>query len=204
MDGNVLKYTFGRWELMLADFDETDEVPRLTNVKNITPKGMHWNEPANFHPDDESLLFTGSVEKHAEGMDQYFLNIRTGELRNLTNSPTVWDEHGVLSPDGEKIVFMTAYPYRSDPKSSKIVTMKTEFMLMNKDGSNLVQLTHFKEAGYTEYSAKGGIAATPRGARTGVRSTLAGCFSRLRILGCRIPGPVWTSDQRPVQFNWSR
>ena len=30
-------------------------------------------------------------------MDQYLLNIRTGQLQNLSNTPTVWDEHGVIS-----------------------------------------------------------------------------------------------------------
>jgi hypothetical protein len=32
-------------------------------------------------------------------------------------------------------------------------------MLMNRDGSGLIQLTHFREPGYPEYSRRGGIAA---------------------------------------------
>jgi Tol biopolymer transport system component len=153
VDGNVLAYRpFGRWELILADYDESQGIPEFKNLRNITPKGMNWNEPGNFAPDNESLLLTGSVEKDARGMDQYVLDIRTGELKNLTNSPKVWDEHGVFSPDGEKIIFMSAYPYRADPKASNILSLKTEFMLMNKDGSGLTQLTHFKEPGYPEYT----------------------------------------------------
>jgi Tol biopolymer transport system component len=72
----------------------------------------------------------------------------------------VWDEHGRFSPNGEKIIFMSAYPYRSDPKASRVLTIRTEFMLMNNDGSNLTQLTHFRSKGYSE-SDKGGIAANP-------------------------------------------
>jgi Tol biopolymer transport system component len=160
-DGNIFKYSpFGRWEMILADFVETNGIPRFTNLRNITPPGMNWNEPGNFHPDNETLLFSGSDQKDAQGMDQYLLNIRTGKLTNLTNSPTVWDEHGVFSPNGDKIIFMSAYPYRTDRKSSKILSIKAEFMLMNKDGSNLQQLTHFRQPGYPEYSEKGGIAAT--------------------------------------------
>jgi Tol biopolymer transport system component len=160
-DGNVFAYSpFGRWELILADFEESNGIPRFTNLRNITPPGMNWNEPGNFHPDNESLLITGSDQKDAQGMDQYILNIRTRKLVNLTNSPAVWDEHGVFSPDGEKIVFMSAYPYRSDPKASKVLSIKTEFMLLSKDGGNLTQLTHFRQSGYPEYSEKGGIAAT--------------------------------------------
>ena len=162
VDGNVLVYwPAGRWELILADFEEQNGIPRLTNHTNITPRGMHWNEPGNFHPDNESLLLTGSVERDARGMDQYILNIRTGELANLTKSPTVWDEHGQFSPDGKKIIFMSAYPYREDPSSSKILSIRTEFMMMDNDSQNLTQLTHFREPGYPEYSEKGGIAANP-------------------------------------------
>jgi Tol biopolymer transport system component len=159
VDGNIFRYhPFGRWELILADFEEKNGIPTFSNPKNITPKDMHWNEPGDFSPDNVSLLMTGSVEKDAQGMDQYILNIRTNNLTNLTNSPTVWDEHGLFSPDGEKVMFMSAYPYRTDPKASKVTSIKTEFMLMNKDGSGLTQLTHFKEPGYPEYGD--GIAAT--------------------------------------------
>lgn len=165
VDGNVFVYRpFGRWELILADFEENNGVPSFINHKNITPAGMHWNEPGNFHPDNKSLLLSGSTQNDAQGndaqgMDQYILDIASGDLTNLTNSPTVWDEHGRFSPDGKKIIFMSAHPYRSDPKSSKVLSIKTEFMLMNRDGTGLMQLTHFKAPGYPESSE--GIAASP-------------------------------------------
>ncbi len=177
MDGNIfVYYPFGRWQLTQADFDTPGGIPTFTNVTNITPPGMNWNEPGNFHPDNESLLFTGSNQSDAEGMDQYILNIRTGNLVDLTNSPTVWDEHGIFSPDGQKIIFMSAYPYRSDPSSSQILTIKTEFMLMNKDGSNLTQLTHFLQPGYPEYSAAGGIASTAEWSPDGSTAHLSRLF----------------------------
>ncbi len=160
IDGNIVSYwPFGKWELILADFDDTGDIPNFKNHTNITPTGMDWNEPGNFHPDGESLLISGSDQNDAQGMDTYILNVRTRSLTNLTKSPTVWDEHAVFSPDGEKIVFMSAYPYRSDSRSSKILSIKTEFMMMNRDGSDLRQLTHFRQPGYPEYSNKGGIAA---------------------------------------------
>jgi Tol biopolymer transport system component len=172
VDGNILSYyPFGRWELTLADFQEKDGKPTFSNQKNITPKGMNWNEPGNFSPDGVSLLFSGSREKDAQGMDLFILNINSGHVTNLTNSPTVWDEHGVFSPDGEQIILMSAYPYRADPKASKILSIKTEFMLMNKDGSGMTQLTHFREPGYPEYPS--GIAATPAWSHDGRSASLA-------------------------------
>ena len=161
VDCNIFAYwPFGRWELIVADVTIAGGAPAFSHQRTITPAGMHWNEPGNFHPDNESLLLSGSVERDAQGMDQYILNIRTGQLRNLTNSPTVWDEHGVFSPDGTRIIFMSAYPYRSDANSSKTLNIKTEFMLMHADGTGLQQITHFLQPGYTEYSAADhGIAA---------------------------------------------
>ena len=176
VDGNVLVYTFGRWELISASFEESNGVPRLTGHRNITPPGMHWNEVGNFHPDNESLLLSGSVEKNARGMDQYVLNTRTGALTNLTKSPDVWDEHGRFSPDGEKIIFMSAHPYRDDPRSSGVLTIKTEFMLMDRGGGNLTQLTRFRTPGHPEYSAKGGIAANPEWHVDGRSATLRRLF----------------------------
>jgi Tol biopolymer transport system component len=158
VDGNIFKYhPFGRWELILADFDDSDGNPRFSNLRNITPPGMHWNEPGNFHPDGQRIIFSGSDQKDAQGMDQFVLNIRTGQLDNLTNSPKVWDEHGVFSPDGEKVVFMSAHPYRNDAKASKVLSIRTEFMLINSDGSDLRQLTRFRERGSPEFGD--GIAA---------------------------------------------
>ena len=158
VDGNILSYwPFGRWELTMADFTESGGVPKLSNLKNITPANMYWNEPGNFAPDGVSILLSGSTEKDAEGMDQYILNVLTGKLTDLTNSPKVWDEHGIFSPSGQKVLFMSAYPYRDSADASKITSIKTEFMLMNRDGSNLTQLTHFRTDGYPESSK--GIAA---------------------------------------------
>ena len=126
---------------------------------------MHWNEPGGFAPDGESLLLSGSAEKDQQGQDQFILNIKTGALKNLNNTPTVWDEHGHFSPDGRKIVWMSSYPYREDKKSNKTLTLKTEFMLMNADGTGQQQLTRFKEPGSPEFHD--GIAAGATWSRDG-------------------------------------
>ncbi|MEO8592210.1 MAG: IPT/TIG domain-containing protein [Candidatus Solibacter sp.] len=163
VDGNIFKYGFGKWDLILADFREVNGVPSFTNLRDITPPDTFWLEPGNFSPNGKDLLLTADqgFPNHAnvQGQDQFILDIVSGKMTNLTKSPTVWDEHGVFSPDGEKILFMSSWPYRSQLLASTILGLKTEFMIMDKDGSNLRQVTHFNEPGFAEYSSQAGVAA---------------------------------------------
>lgn len=156
--GDLRKDKFGIWKLKLAEFHIANGIPSITGIKDITPPHTHWVEPGNFAPDGISLLLTADQGlADARGQDQYILNVNTGEMKNLTNTPDVWDEHGLFSADGSKIVWMSSYPYRSDPNSYRIIGIKTEFMIMNADGTGQQQLTHFCEKGYPEYGS--GIAA---------------------------------------------
>lgn len=158
---NLAVDVFGVWKFKLADFVvDVNGNPSFANTTDISPAGSRWLEPGNFAPDGISLLFNSDIGMtNAEGQDQYILDITNGNVTNLTNSPMVWDEHGVFSPDGNKILFMSSYPYQSDTNSYHTLSLKTEFMLMNADGSGLQQLTHYCDTGYFEsYSL--GIAAT--------------------------------------------
>ena len=191
VDGNIFANVFGRWELILADFrEDANGVPSFANLRNITPAGARWVEPGNFAPDGKSLLITADIGlTDAQGMDQFTLDITTGSVRNLTNSPTLWDEHGVFSPNGEKVFFMSSYPFRADPNVHSTLSLKTEFMLMNKDGSGLQQLTHFNTQGYPESNPwwRGSVAANGAWNPEG-RSRVSSCSSRFAASRRRSPG----------------
>ena len=163
VDGNIFAYTFGRWELILADFQEVNGVPSFTNLRNITPSDTDWVEPGNFSLNGKDLVLTADRgfpdHSKVEGQDQYVLDIYTGRITNLTKSPAIWDEHGVFSPDGNKILFMSSYPYRSNPWASTTLFLETEFMMMDKDGSNLRQISHFNQPGFPDFSYGGSVAA---------------------------------------------
>ncbi|HEU4716815.1 MAG TPA: T9SS type A sorting domain-containing protein [Bacteroidia bacterium] len=156
---NLSVDVFGDWKLRLSQYSETSGTPSFSSTNDITPAGARWIEPGNFSPDGVSLLVSSDIGLiNAEGQDQYIINISNGQVTNLTNSPIIWDEHGVFSPDGTKILFMSSYPYQADTNSYHTLTIKTEFMLMDPDGMNLQQLTHYCDTGYVESGA--GIAAT--------------------------------------------
>jgi hypothetical protein len=161
VDGLSSEDVAGVWRLYTADFYVSrDGVPNLVNKTDITPAGARWIEPGNFSPDGRHLLLNTDIGlTDAEGQDQWSLDIETGTMQNLTNSPTVWDEHGLYSPSGKKISFMSSYPYRSDPTSYKTFSLKTEFMLIDAGGGHLQQLTHFNVPGYPESQRSRTVAA---------------------------------------------
>jgi len=161
IDGNIFAYPFGLWRLYKADFYVSPTgKPSLINKKDITPAGAKWVEPGNFSTDGRRILLSTDIGlKEAQGQDQWSLDVVTGEVRNLTNSPTAWDEHGVYSPSGKKVTFMSSYPYRGDPNSYSPLFLRTEFMLMDSDGGSLQQLTHFNTPGYPESQPAGTVAA---------------------------------------------
>lgn len=163
LDTSATGAIFGVWQLELSTYDTTGG-PHFNTTTNINPTGSTWVEPGDFSPVDSNLLLINSDigMSDPEGQDQFILNISNGKLINLTKSPKIWDEHGVWSPDGEKVLLMSSYPYRNDTNSYHILTIKTEFLLINVDTltpySGVQQLTHFDTTGYLESDS--GIAAT--------------------------------------------
>jgi hypothetical protein len=191
VDNNPIGPLFGKWELRIGDVREVLGHLVLRNIRNITPAGALWVEPGTFSPDGRSLLITADIGMpDPQGQDQYVLDIVTGAVRNLNNTPRIWDEHGVFSPDGEKVLFMSSYPWRTDPFQHGILSLKTEFMLMNKDGSNLQQITNFLTPGFPEYSPANGLAANgywnPDGRSLSVQTLY---FSNLQFWTITFAGP---------------
>lgn len=71
----------------------------------------------------------------------YVLNANDGEVTRLTDDPA-FDDSPALSPDGNRIVFLSA---RHDP-SPVFPDLKYEIYIVNVDGSGLKRLTETEEA----------------------------------------------------------
>jgi hypothetical protein len=144
----------GEWGIRVADFVIKPE-PHIENVKLYQPGEQHsWYETHGFLPDNTTLLFSGNLIKGQgfAGQDIYTYNPETDALKNLTNTARDWEEHAHLSPDGKKISYMGNTGLNNQwTKSANFMTwLKTELYLMDSDGSNLQQITHFNEPGFPE------------------------------------------------------
>jgi len=84
--------------------------------------------------DYELVAFYSDRDSHPE---IFTYNVNSAEVMRLTDDPA-FDDSPALSPDGSRIVFLTA---RHDPQPN-FPNLKYEIYVMNVDGSNLMRLTN--------------------------------------------------------------
>ena len=150
---------FGQWVIKVADFRVTGGVPSLENIRTYSPGAQQaFYETHGFGPGDQDILFSGNLERGVSefGIDIYRFNPATGSLSNLTASATEWDEHAHFSPSGNRIAWMSSRGY---PPVSEPGLLRTEFWVMNADGSGKTQLTRFNQPGQPESIAGQALAA---------------------------------------------
>ena len=181
----------GEWVLKIADFSfDDDGIPRLTNETVFRPDGKRntFYESHEFTPDGTSVIFSSDAGREGRiyDLDIWSMDIASQELKRLTDSESVWDEHAILSPSGRKIVWVSSEGYDWKPRNVK--SLRTDFWIMDSDGSNKQQLTHFNEPGFPEsVSGASVIAADSSWNRDGTRlvahiKLISGSSQILRII----------------------
>lgn len=146
----------GLWQLNLADFSVVNGAPRLSNIRSLRPGRAGFYESHGFTPDGRGLIFSGTPTIGPDfAFDIYTSDLSGGNLRNLTQSSDVWDEHGHYSPSGATIMWESTagFPLPRTRKSAN--GLRSEYWLMNPDGSGKRQLTHFNTPGSPEYEPRG-------------------------------------------------
>lgn len=161
---------WGVWALKVADFIVDINEVRLENIRTYQPGSQHlWYESHGFSQDDAKVIFSGNLElgQNETGMDIYTLDLSTQELKRLTTTMVDWDEHAHYSPDGKKIVWMSSMGYSFDPDKMEFplgywgtpADLKTDYWIMNANGSDKRRLTYFNEPGHPEYIGGQAIAS---------------------------------------------
>ena len=149
---------WGEWAIKVADFSAADGAPRVSNVRTLQPGSRHrLYETHGFTADGRKIVFTAVAERGTNpiGFDIYVFDLQTHSLTNLTDSPDEWDEHAQISPKGDKILWMSS---KGLPLGSRAAEVKSEFWIMNLDGSEKTRLTSFNDPKSPEY-IPGGVTA---------------------------------------------
>ncbi len=140
---------YGLWNLKMADFAVVLGTPQISNVVSFAPRDSVWYESHSFSPDGGSISFTSHQEDSSAVYGDITVmstaDIGTSNFVILTNTPYIHDEHSHWSPDGNKISWM------SGTHVGGLGIYRSELYLMDADGTDPVQLTHFTEAGFPEY-----------------------------------------------------
>jgi len=150
-----------KWVMKIAKFAVGDNGPELSDVQTLDPLGNAFYETHCFSPDDTSILFsTTKTAGDFRHMNIVCLDLATGHTEMLTD-PALgqWNEHGQYSPDGSRIIWMTSTGIDQDLSNAKKGVVKTDYWIMNADGSNKMRLTYFNEPGAPEYRSSENIAS---------------------------------------------
>ena len=107
---------------------------------------------SSFQPRNDSLaLFCmnahGQYQTHS---DIYILNIYDSTLTQFNHDPQVWDEHAHYTPDGEKIIWISSEGLDFDSVEAE-GTLRTEYWIMNADGTDKTQLTFFNDPTHPDF-----------------------------------------------------
>lgn len=106
------------------------------NVKKISNLQLEdsW---MSVRKDGEEMLVAGRIGNEIR-YQLFIINTKTGEYRQITNDTAALFRDPCFSPDGNMMVF-------SYQKNKRDKTTHEELFLMNDDGSEMMQLTHYPE-----------------------------------------------------------
>lgn len=141
----------GTWVIRLADVSIEGDMPKISNVRKLSPGDLQWYETHGFSPDGQTILFTGmkpgGSEKDFE-IHTYHLQKKT--FATLTDPALQqWDEHAHFTPSGKQIVWMSSMGIEQGALTQ--LSLKTDYWIMDADGSNKRRLTYFNDRGSVYY-----------------------------------------------------
>lgn len=138
------------WRVVYADITFEEGNPTISNIIKLNPPdGLTLIEANGFTPDDEGFIYSYAPYEETKGIslwgELYTTDLKGNNLKRLTFTPYMHDEDPVYSPNKKQII------YKESTKGQGKPTDGMEIFLMDADGGNRIQLTHFSDPGYPEY-----------------------------------------------------
>jgi hypothetical protein len=106
------------WQIHVADFRRAGEgTGKLANHRTFRPSGAGFYETHGFDPDGR-ILYSFTSKGQAFVDDIYSVGPQGDDPRVEVEGASSWDEHGVYSPDGKRMAFMSSRLNRTTGRSS--------------------------------------------------------------------------------------
>ena len=138
------------WQIHIADFDTSKaDTEKLSNHVILFGEGQARDrgffETHGFV--DESTIIYSHTENGLAYVDDIFTaNLDGSNVQNLLQSPTTWDEHGIFSPSGKNMAFVSSRVDRDwEAPLDNASNLRTELYLKNE--SSITQITDFNANG---------------------------------------------------------
>jgi len=144
---------WGRRSLAVAKFSFAKGSPELSGIKTFSPSNnkQPFYETYGFSPDGKSILFASNLDERQEwfAMDICSLNLESGEVKNLTNTPRNWNRYAAYSPNGKKIIYTSsegyAVPFLGLNGEQWRNEMFSELWIMNSAGTERRRISGFND-----------------------------------------------------------
>lgn len=138
------------WRIHIADFSmNASGTSRLSNHLTLfdadAPENRGFFETHAFL-DENTIIFSRTLDGQSYVDDIFTSDLQGNNLVNLTQSPSTWEEHGLFSPSGKTLAFISS---RVNPDwqapSDTAVNLRTELYMLKS--SVLEQVTNFNQNG---------------------------------------------------------
>lgn len=152
---------WGRRSIAIAKFAFANETPELSAIKYYSPSNNKhpFYETYGFSPDGKSLLFASNLGDNQQWftMDICSLNLQSGQVTKLTDTPHAWNRFAAYSPNGRKIIYTSSegfsVPFLGNDAHKWKNEMFSELWIMNSTGTEKRKLSGFNDPG-SPYFAK--------------------------------------------------
>ncbi len=131
----------------------------MTSSPCVPGTQKQFYETQGFSPDSSKILFSGNLSPGQDAKGSRHLYTRP-EIRRAEkpheHDADEWDEHAHYSPSGKHIVWMST---RGLPKPATADDVRSDYWIMDADGTNQRRLTFFNDRDSKDYIPGGAIAA---------------------------------------------
>jgi Tol biopolymer transport system component len=131
------------WRIHVADFDINKSGKQmLSNHKILFPNTGGFYETHGFNIDGK-IIFSHTANGRPYVDDIYIADTDGSNIKNLTTSTSTWEEHGIFSPSGNAMAFISSKADKTwHSSTSRPQSLKTELFITKKD-TGFLQLTTF-------------------------------------------------------------